>query len=256
MRRFRIIVSLVIASVLVYLSGCSEVKNVGESGIGVTKNSAAGEIDVTTGSEVVGESDSSDTQPASSSTEDPTSSDAQPASSGGLAVRNFLSNYETFEVTSSDLIDGVWSDIISNTHIGENLSPQLSWTPVEGAGTYVIYMVDTDTNGFLHWKSNDITETDLPRGWASPVDYIGPHIGHGYTHTFDIYVIALKSPVDRLKGAIDDVNPKLASFIQSIDTDPDGNSGNIISYGVISGSFTDARFRGDRTVDEDKAYYM
>ena len=108
----------------------------------------------------------------------------------------YLDGYDTFEVTSADLNDGVWDDIISNTDIGENKSPQLSWEPVEGAEVYAVYMFDTNTNGYLHWRSGGITETSLPEGWASPLDYNGPHIGHGYTHNFDIYVIALKAPRD------------------------------------------------------------
>lgn len=159
----------------------------------------------------------------------------------------YLDGYETFKVTSTSLSDGVWNDIISNTDIGENKSPQLSWEPVEGAKVYAIYMFDTNTNGYLHWRSGGITETSLPEGWASPLDYNGPHIGHGYTHNFDIYVIALKAPVERLKGTVNGQNKKLGEFIKELDTDKDGNTGNIISYGKISGLFTDSRFRNGRT---------
>lgn len=156
----------------------------------------------------------------------------------------YLLEHDTFEVTSTDLIDGVWSDEISNTHIGQNNSPQLSWEPVEGATEYVIYMVDSNTNGFLHWKSAGITETELPTGWAPKLkEYNGPHVGHGYTHEFDVYVIALRSPANRLKGAMNWVNPQLDAFMEEVDTDIYGNTGNIIAYGKISGTFTDARFR-------------
>ena len=185
-----------------------------------------------------------------------TVSETAASASSSNVIGRYLEGRDTFEVTSEDLTDGVWPDIISNTHIGENRSPQLSWQPVDGAEVYVIYMVDSDTNGFLHWKSNNVTETDLPQGWASAVDYTGPHIGHGYTHTFDIYVMALRSPTDRLKGAVNAVNKELGSFIELIDTSADGSKGNIIAYGKISGTFTDARFRGDRTVDKNKPYYM
>ena len=137
-----------------------------------------------------------------------------------------------------------------------NGSPELSWAPVDGARAYVIYMVDDNTNGFLHWRSNNVTETDLPHGWASAIEYAGPHIGHGYTHIFNIYVIAVKEPVEKLSGAVNSVNPNLDEFIQSVDKTADGSTGNIIAYGLISGTFTDARFRGDRTVDENKPYYM
>ena len=159
----------------------------------------------------------------------------------------YLDGFNTFEVTSDSLTDGVWDDITSNTHIGENLSPQLSWEPVEGASEYAVYMFDTNTNGYLHWKSGGITVTSLPEGWAPPLEYNGPHIGHGYTHNFDIYVIALKAPVSKLKGTVNGQNKKLGEFIKELDTDKDGNTGNIISYGKISGRFTDARFRDGKT---------
>ena len=159
----------------------------------------------------------------------------------------YLDGYETFKVTSTSLSDGVWNDIISNTDIGENKSPQLSWEPVEGAKVYAIYMFDTITKGYLHWRSGGITETSLPEGWASPLDYNGPHIGHGYTHNFDIYVIALKAPVERVRGTVNGQNKKLGEFIKELDTDTEGNTGNIISYGKISGLYTDSRFRDGKT---------
>ena len=159
----------------------------------------------------------------------------------------YLDGYETFKVTSTSLSDGVWDDIISNTDIGENRSPQLSWEPVEGASEYAVYMFDTNTNGYLHWRSGGITETSLPEGWASPLDYNGPHIGHGYTHNFDIYVIALKAPVERVRGTVNGQNRKLGEFIKELDTDAEGNTGNIISYGKISGLYTDSRFRDGKT---------
>ena len=159
----------------------------------------------------------------------------------------YLDGYSTFNVTSESLTDGIWNDITSNTNIGENKSPQLSWEPVEGAAVYAVYMFDTNTNGYLHWKSGGITETSLPEGWASPLDYNGPHIGHGYTHNFDIYVIALKAPVEKLKGTVNGQNKKLGEFIKELDTDKDGNTGNIISYGKISGLFTDSRFRDGKS---------
>ena len=161
-----------------------------------------------------------------------------------FVYHSYLDGYDSFEVTSPDLIDGVWSDVISNTHIGGNESPELSWEPVEGAQEYVIYMVDANSNGFLHWKSSGITGNSLPRGWAPKLlEYNGPHVGHGYTHVYDIYVIAIKAPADRLHGAMNAVNPRMEEFIEEVDTDIDGNSGNIIAVGKISGTFTDARFR-------------
>lgn len=168
-------------------------------------------------------------------------------------TRIYLEGFDTFEVTSEDMVDGVWLDVISNTDIGENSSPELRWEPVEGATEYVIYMVDRNSNGFLHWKSGEITETDLPRGSAHGLtEYYGPHVGHGYTHNYDIYVIALRAPVDRIKGAVNCMNARLDEFILELDTDIDGNTGNIVAYGVVSGTFTDSRFRDT----EPSGYYI
>ena len=109
---------------------------------------------------------------------------------------DFLEGYEKFELTSTDLVNGVWADIISNAR-GNNSSPELSWEPVEGASEYIIYMVDMNspdliTCTFLHWKSCGITVTELPEGWAPETDYFGPSPESGVTHIYEIYVVALK----------------------------------------------------------------
>lgn len=155
-----------------------------------------------------------------------------------LGDDGFLPEYETFELTSDDLNDGVWDDVISNTLAGEDVSPQLSWEEVEDADSYVIYMVDTTAYFWIHWKNDAVTETDLPQGWAEGASYVGPYPPSGSTHTYDIYVVALRSPVERVRGTVDTQNPNFAQFIRGLDTDADGNTGNIISYGYLSGEFT------------------
>ena len=148
----------------------------------------------------------------------------------------YVSAYPGFKVSSESLHDGKWDDICSNAS-GENASPQLSWEPVEGAGLYVVYMFDTNTNGYLHWKSGDITETNLPEGWASAVEYFGPNPQTGITHQYNIYVFALKAPVERVKGGLGQAL-KLQEFMDGLDIDAEGNSGNIIAVGRIIGNFT------------------
>lgn len=142
---------------------------------------------------------------------------------------------QRFELTSADLHDGVWDTVITNTEFGSNVSPQLSWQAVEGAQVYAIYMVDTTAQNWIHWKSNDVTETDLKQGWADNSEYVGPYPPGG-THDYEIYVFALKKPVERLKGAVNSDSAKFRDFIKDIDAeDPDGN---IISYGHIVGTYT------------------
>ena len=155
-----------------------------------------------------------------------------------LGDDGFLPEYETFELTSDDLNDGVWDEEIAATMTGENVSPELSWEPVDGAQSYVIYMVDTSAYFWIHWKIDDVTETDLPQGWAEGATYAGPCPPPGSTHTYDIYVVALRNDIDRARGTVRTQNPNFAQFIRGLDTDVDGNTGNIISYGYLSGEYT------------------
>lgn len=150
----------------------------------------------------------------------------------------FVSAYPAFSVTSKSLHDGKWDEVTAYTVDGKNASPELSWEPVEGASTYVIYMIDMDTAYFIHWKSSDITETSLPEGWAPSSDYVGPYPPSGSTHKYNVYVFALKNPVERAKGSIRTISPKVQEFMDALDTDANGNTGNIIAVGRVSGDYT------------------
>ena len=140
----------------------------------------------------------------------------------------------SFEVTSADLHDGVWDSVITNTDNGSNVSPQLSWEPVEGADIYVIYMIDNSAGNWLHWKSVTESETDLPAGWAPESEYIGPYPPKGYTHDYEIFVLALKEQPEKIKGSFDDSNPKLFEYAKEMDGE---NEDNIISYGHLTGTY-------------------
>ena len=179
-------------------------------------------------------------EPAQSSSGSPTSeSEAVTAVAGAPdnSGDEFVSAYSAFAVTTNSLNDGYWDEITANTVSGQNLSPDLNWEPVEGASCYAIYMVDLNTHYFLHWVQGDITETSLPQGYAGSKYYIGMYPPAGDTHVYNIYVIALKNPVDRVKGSVNGISPKFPDFITALDTDKDGNTGNIISVGKVSGKF-------------------
>ncbi len=143
----------------------------------------------------------------------------------------------TFTVSSEDLQDGVWDSDIAHTNGGSNVSPQLSWEPVADAACYVIYMVDRSASNWMHWKSNGVTETNLPQGWASTKEYIGPYPPSG-THTYDVYVFALKQPIEEIKGLFNSSNELFYKSALKLDSVEEGSSGNIISYGYISGTYT------------------
>ena len=139
----------------------------------------------------------------------------------------YSARLERFEVTSESLTDGVWNEEISSTDKGSNKSPQLAWDPVEGAGSYAVYMIDYDANNYLHWSSAGITDTELPAGWASESEYTGPFPPGGEQHEYAVYVIALKELPEKLPGVFSPDNEKVYT---KLDTTSSGSSGNIISY--------------------------
>ena len=150
---------------------------------------------------------------------------------------NLMSQFEEFELTSEDIEDGFWVDAISSSPAGDDVSPQLSWDPVDGAGQYIIYMVDISANYLIHWKAEGVTETHLDRGWADSY-YFGPYPRLGLTNTYDIYVIAIRNPIDRLRGSLRVPNENFPLFLAHLDIDAEGNTGNIIAYGHISAQYS------------------
>lgn len=144
-----------------------------------------------------------------------------------------------FELKSEDLLeDGSWKDVIGKDGKGINASPQLSWEAVEGAQSYVILMTDVDAWDWVHWKQNDVKQTNVPQGFAEANDeYVGPYPPAGSTHNYVVYVVALKQPVERVKGGLNAANPKFAANVLSLD-EVNGESGNILGYGIISGTYS------------------
>ena len=187
----------------------------------------------------------------SENTESQTTSavETEAAPAEGAAADNsddqFVSAYPAFKVTSESLDGKYWSKTCAFQ--GDNLSPQLSWEPVEGATTYVIYMVDLTASNIIHWKLVGITETNIPQGWstsafsqgeASKADYVGPNPPSGSTNQYNVYVFALKAPVERVKGSLGAPALKLQDFMDSLDTDAEGNTGNIVAVGRVVGYYT------------------
>ena len=184
---------------------------------------------------------SEDTETKDTVSEDTESTDVasdNTAMEGTSKYNAFIDDYLSFEVTSTSLNNGVWDDVISYTDKGENKSPQLEWSAVDGAALYVIIMDDPNAGDFMHWKSDNVTETSLDEGWAPKSDYMGPYPPGGVTHTYEVYVVALRAPVERIKGTFNASNPKFEENFKALDTDAEGNSGNIIAVGRLSGTFT------------------
>ena len=215
---------------LALCTGCGSSGDVSESAtesVSVTESSADTAVTEETSEEVATEE---------TVTEDTVSTATEAESTSEYNA--FIDDYDSFEVTSTSLNNGVWNDVISNTDRGLNKSPQLQWSAVDGAGLYVIIMDDPVSWDFMHWKSNNVTETSLDEGWAPESEYVGPYPPSGATRTYEVYVVALKAPVERVKGAFGASNTKFEENFKALDTDAEGNSGNIIAVGRISGTFS------------------
>ena len=139
--------------------------------------------------------------------------------------------FAEFEVTSEDLHDGIWDTVITKTKNGSNVSPQLSWESVEGAQSYIIYMVDTSASNWMHWKSGNISETILAQGSAAENEYVGPYPPSG-KHTYEIWVYALENPVENIPGKFDDVNGSFDDYKNQI-----SENSKILAVAHLSGTY-------------------
>lgn len=150
-------------------------------------------------------------------------------------------------VTSEDLVNGRWSDAITDTDEGSNLSPQLSFDEVPGASCYVIYMVDESANYWVHWYAEVPSAASLETG-DNPGLYKGPYppAGSG-EHTYAVYVFALEGEVD-LSGR-EFTYPQFdepwfsADVLYNILTVRDSSMdpdlyGNVLAFGYITGTYS------------------
>ena len=138
------------------------------------------------------------------------------------------------EVTSDDAVDGAW-----NVDIGlkeGNLSPELTWEEVNGAGCYAVFMIDVSTTTWLMWYVIvDTTHFDKGR-YTDSTEYVGPYPPGA--HDFIVYVVALKDepkissyPLDQVTGDIDDK-------LNVLNTAADGSIGNVLAYGSVKATYT------------------
>ena len=165
-------------------------------------------------------------------------------------VEDFKEN-ATMTVTSEDLQNGVWSDRITNTENGENLSPELSFDKVEGAEYYFIYMVDESANNWVHWIATDVRKEKIGTGanmkeYKNNKDfkYVGPYPPEGSgEHVYTIYVYAMKGKPDKDLELEFDETFLSADYMyyDYLSISKSGNPdeyGNVLAYGYISGTYS------------------
>ncbi len=138
-------------------------------------------------------------------------------------------------LSSEDLSDGVWNSLIASEGSGQNLSPELSFDPVEGAEEYAVVMIDPDGNDWLHWIADGIRDTRLEQG-ENPGSYKGPYPPSG-THTYEVTVFALKAAPDALPGSFDAGGNPFEDLYAGMDT-AGGDRGNVIVSETIRGTYT------------------
>ena len=155
-----------------------------------------------------------------------------------------IESYPQFYVGSDSWEDGVWSnDMGAKPEHPKGISPSLYWEPVEGASCYVIYMLDSahaegiPPVNFIHWVIGNYEGTKIIAGEA-PAYFLALGPEPGRTHTYDIYVIALANPVERVKGTTGGPPTNFNNYLLALDTDVDGNTGNILAFGFLRGKYT------------------
>jgi Raf kinase inhibitor-like YbhB/YbcL family protein len=147
----------------------------------------------------------------------------------------------------SDALGADGSMDLRHTAYGDNLSPPLRWTPVEGARAYAIVLEDPDApkaTPFVHWLVWNIpsTEISLPEGLptapklADPMGavqgrndnggtgYYGPHPPAGGAHHYHFQIFALDGPLALAPGS------SLADLTAAL-------QGHVLADGELVGTF-------------------
>lgn len=146
-----------------------------------------------------------------------------------LKSADVIENLDTFEVTSKSIFYGEW--IKETGGQNGNVSPELSWKKVDGAGAYAIMITDLDTDDyFLHgYRTSDTTHLDY--GDLGDDEFLGPIPPS--PHNYKVYVFALKEAVDPgLRVAKQNCHPEHLFDLLNKD-----NPGNVIAYGTVTASY-------------------
>ncbi len=155
----------------------------------------------------------------------------------GDALYNFLTNmprieWPSIQIYSADLEeDGNWSIKCTQFETGGNVSPQLSWEPVEGATQYAVFMFCPSLANVMHMRAMGIEDVEIPTGYAE--EYKGMLHKKG-SKFFDVYVYALKDAPDTVPGDFGEINTYISSIEIELDTSG-GQRGNILAKGVLRG---------------------
>ena len=116
---------------------------------------------------------------------------------------------DTITVTSTSLRDGRWESVCTadrepNDPLGENKSPELTFSDVPSAKYEVVLMIDTTAGNWLHLYFSGPWTTHLDEGALPDTSYIGPYPPKGSgDHTYEIRVFALQKDPSGITGQVD-----------------------------------------------------
>lgn len=149
--------------------------------------------------------------------------------------RVYKDSLPAIEVTSDSANGGYWDQDIGLKY--GNLSPELTWEAVDGAGCYAVFMVDYATNAtYLFWFVV-VDETHLDRGrYTDKTEYIGPD--RPEPTDFVVYVVALKDEPKTVSYALDNITGDIDDKLNVLNTDHAGNTGNVLAYGRVRATYT------------------
>ena len=160
------------------------------------------------------------------------------ATEDSVGFDGFISK-ATMGISSESLNLGRWNNSISNLDNGKNLSPQISFVPVNGVESYCIFMIDESTGNWIHWSAFHITETELEEGASDHLSesaYVGPYPPKGSgDHKYTVYVFAMKDDPDT--GYPDQFDEPFVDA-DKLYQDHLNKDGNVLGYGYIEGMFS------------------
>ena len=101
----------------------------------------------------------------------------------------------------------------------------------------MIFMIDGE------WLHMDVftEETSLSEGALHGNDagarFVGPYPPFG-THTYSVFVFAVKDAPGEVEYLFDGGGNDINKIFEAVNTDKDGNTGNVLAYGRLDGNYT------------------
>ena len=146
----------------------------------------------------------------------------------------YMEELQTFDVSTTSLDGDTWKKECGSRH--GNVSPELSWQAVDGAGKYVVFMLDKDASNWLHMcvitDKNGLKEGEYD---GKEAGYVGPYPPE--KHEYDVYVIALKEENGSIAYNMDSTGTDISEKLNKLNISQSGDTGNVISYGMIKGFY-------------------